>query len=92
MNVAKLIDRGGQSRSPFNHVGDGGLASVRVVREASALADVELVEHEERGEVTEGRSSNGPSDSSTSAILGFKGENALDNGSGEIRHCWWWWW
>ena len=50
-----------------------------VVREACAFADVEVVEHEERGEVTEGRGSNGPSNDSTSALLGFDSEDALDD-------------
>lgn len=60
-----------------------------VVREASTLVDVEVVEHEEGGEIAEGRGSNGPPDDSTSALLGFDGENALHDGSGESGHGWW---
>jgi hypothetical protein len=56
---------------------------VGVVREASTLAYVEVVEHEERGEVAEGCGPNGPPDDSASALLGFDGENALHDGSGE---------
>ena len=75
---------------PLDHVCDGGLASVRMVREASAFADAEVVEHEERGEVAEGRCSNGPSDDSTSTLLGFNSENTVNYGSGEAGHGWEW--
>ena len=73
---------------PFNHVGDGCLASVGVVREASPFADAEVVEHEERGEVAEGRSSNRPPNDSTGTLLCFDSENALSDGSGDIGHGW----
>ena len=61
-----------------------------VVREASAFADAEVVEHEERGEVSEDHCSNGPPDDGPSTLLGFDGEDALDDGSGETGHGWWW--
>ena len=63
---------------------------MRVVGEAGALADAEMVEHEERGEVTEDHGSNGPPYDSPDAFLGFDGENALNDGSGETGDCWWW--
>ena len=77
---------------PFNHVGDGCLASVGVVREASPFADAKVVEHEEGGEVAEGRGSNGPPDDGTGTLLGFDSENALSDGSGDAGHGWWWLW
>ena len=74
------------SCSPFKHVRDGGLAPVGVVWEASPLAYAEVVEHEERGEVAEGRRSNGPPNDSTSTLLGFDGNNTLYDRSGETGH------
>lgn len=59
-----------------------------MVWEASPLADAEVVEHEERGEVAEDHCSNGPSNDSTSTFLGFDGKNALYNRSGETGHGW----
>jgi len=82
----------GKSCLPFEHVSDGCLSSVGMVREASALADAEVVEHEERGEVAEHRGSYGPSNDGSSTLLGFDGENALSDGSGENGHGWLWWW
>jgi len=86
----------GKSCLPFEHVGDGCLASVGMVREASALADAEVVEHEERGEVAEYHGSYGSSDDGTRTLLGFDGEDALNDGSGESGpgesgHGWLWW-
>ena len=62
---------------------------MRVVGEASTLADAEVVEHEERGEVAEDHSSNGPPHDSANTFLGLDGENALYDGSGETGHGWW---
>lgn len=63
---------------------------MRVVGEAGAFANVEVVEHEERGEVAEDRCSNGSPDDSTSTLLGFDGENTLHDGSGDTGHVFWW--
>lgn len=63
---------------------------MRVVGEASALANMEVVEHEERGEVAEGHCSNGPPDDSTSTLMGFDSENTLHDGSGDTGHLSWW--
>ena len=60
-----------------------------VVGEAGALANAEVVEHEERGEVTEDHGSNGPPHHGPDAFLGFDGENALNDRSGESGHGWW---
>lgn len=60
-----------------------------VVREASPFPDAEVVEHEERCEVAEGRGPNGPPDDSAGTLLGFDGENALSDGSGDTGHGWW---
>lgn len=59
-----------------------------MVGEASTFADAEVVEHEERGEVSESHSSDGPPDDSPSTLLGFDGEDALNYGSGETGHGW----
>lgn len=59
---------------------------MRVVGETSALADVEMVEQEERGEITESHCSNGPPDDGTSALLRFDSENAFHDGSGDAGH------
>ena len=61
-----------------------------VVWEAGPFANAEVVEHEERGEVAEDHGPNGPSNDSTSTLLGFDGENALNDGSGETGHGLWW--
>lgn len=74
----------------MEHVCNGCLASVWVVRETGALVDAKVVEHEERGEVTKGWCSNGPSDDCTSTLFGFDGEDTLHDGSGDVRHFWWW--
>ena len=57
-----------------------------MVGEASALADAEVVEHEERSEVAENHCSNGPPYDSPNTFLGFDCENALNYGSGETGH------
>lgn len=61
-----------------------------MVGEASTSVNMEVVEHEKRGEVTEGRRSNGSPDDSASTLLGFYGEDALHDGSGDTGHVLWW--
>ena len=88
--LRKLTSTWERGYLPFEHVCDGSLASVGVVGEASTLADKEMVEHEERGEVSEYHGSNGSPYDGPSTLLGFNGEDTLNNGSGETGHGWWW--
>ena len=71
-------------------IGDGFLAAVRVVGESGALADGEVVEHQEGGEVAQFGSADGSAHAGAGAFGLFDGMEDLADGArgGHVGKGW----